>query len=277
MRNPMRPHRFALARLALLAPFAAHAADGAYEINQDCAVVGCFAGDAPGLPVTISQPGRYVLTSNLVANVNANLIDGGASFVDLDLNGFTLEGGQTCAGTPVTTCTAGLGPRAINLLPPTGPMVLHLHDGTIHGFSDISVFASNLAEGTVLERLVVTENGFGVGLSGTVSSTTFRVRDSEISRNNYIGLTGINTSGRLFVENCAFVGNRLDALVMNPIGVAVANRFVDNAGFGISCVTCGLGQNAFSGNHGAGVNPQFNITTVRDMGGNVCLDDGTCP
>ena len=106
MRKTMRPRCFAL---LLLAPLLAHAADGVYEINQDCAVVGCFAGDTPGFPVTISQPGRYVLTSNLVASgavSSVQMIDGGASFVDLDLNGFTLEGGQTCTGTPVATCTA---------------------------------------------------------------------------------------------------------------------------------------------------------------------------
>jgi hypothetical protein len=42
------------------------ASDGQLEINQACAVnTGCFPGDDPGFPVTITQPGSYRLTGNL--------------------------------------------------------------------------------------------------------------------------------------------------------------------------------------------------------------------
>ena len=40
---------------------------------------------------------------------------------------------------------------------------------------------------------------------------------------------------------------------------------------------CALGQNVFQANNGGGAMPQWNITIVRDMGNNACVDDGTCP
>jgi len=268
--------------LLLLAPLVAHAAGGAYEINQDCAAVGCFAGDTPGFPVTISVSGRYVLTSDLVATPGADvLIDGGAGHVDLDLAGHTVDGGQTCTGTPVTTCTAGPGGRGIQMVTSPVPMEIRLHDGAIHGFSFWAIFLSNVAEGSVLERLTASESGTGILLSGTVSATTMRVRDSQISRNFGVGMTPTNTGGRLFVENCSVVGNANSGLNLYGGAVAVGNRFTSNANQGINCIAiggiCALGQNTFHGNNGGGASAQWAITTVRDMGGNVCLDDGTCP
>jgi hypothetical protein len=57
--------------LLLVVASRAVAIDGVLEINQTCAVnTGCFAGDAPGFPVTISATGSYELTSNLTATAN---------------------------------------------------------------------------------------------------------------------------------------------------------------------------------------------------------------
>ena len=45
---------------------AAHAADGAILINQQKAQTGSVTtGDTAGFPVTLSQPGSYVLSGNL--------------------------------------------------------------------------------------------------------------------------------------------------------------------------------------------------------------------
>ena len=64
--------------LALMAS-PALAVDGVLEINQTCAVLtGCFAGDAPGFPVTMDSttPGKsFRLTSDL----GANACDGAAT------------------------------------------------------------------------------------------------------------------------------------------------------------------------------------------------------
>ncbi len=40
--------------LLAFATCSALAADGALEINQDCAAVGCFSGDTAGFPVSIT-------------------------------------------------------------------------------------------------------------------------------------------------------------------------------------------------------------------------------
>jgi hypothetical protein len=67
MRRPIRP---ILVCLAVLAAPVARAGDGVIEISQSCAlaVSGCFAGDAPGFPITITAaaPARsFRLTSDL--------------------------------------------------------------------------------------------------------------------------------------------------------------------------------------------------------------------
>ena len=42
------------------------AGEGALEINHACASgPGCFPGDTPNYPVEITQPGSYLVTSNL--------------------------------------------------------------------------------------------------------------------------------------------------------------------------------------------------------------------
>jgi hypothetical protein len=56
-----------LLTLLLFAPTAL-ALDGAFEVNQTCALAGCFPGDAPGFPVSLPDPGHYVLTSDLATS-----------------------------------------------------------------------------------------------------------------------------------------------------------------------------------------------------------------
>ena len=78
----------AAAALFMLLAESAQAAEGLLEINQTCSVqTGCFPGDAPGFPVTISSAGGYLLTSELDAPTDGPAIDIQASAVDLDLNG----------------------------------------------------------------------------------------------------------------------------------------------------------------------------------------------
>ena len=83
---PKLPFLLPIALLA--AAYAASASEGALEINQTCALqTGCFAGDTPGLPVTLTQPGSYRLTSNLsqalattnVLQISANDVSSGVS------------------------------------------------------------------------------------------------------------------------------------------------------------------------------------------------------
>ncbi len=73
----------------------AEADDGRVEIDQAAAIAGGVTwADAPGFPVMISEPGRYVLTSNLVipSTASEGIVFGPrASEASIDLNGFTIS------------------------------------------------------------------------------------------------------------------------------------------------------------------------------------------
>ena len=115
---------FVLPLLTLALALPAFAVDGVVEINQTCAVnTGCFSGDAAGFPVTISQTGSYRLTSDLSQTTTTNHtihITNTAQNVTIDLNGFSIQGPNSCSGGGSSiTCTfvrgGGRDPR-----PPAG-------------------------------------------------------------------------------------------------------------------------------------------------------------
>ena len=97
-----------IAHLVLVAPSSAFASDGVVEINQACAAVGCFAGDAPGWPVEITEHGSYRLTSNLDVGIPGGAILLSSDRMTLDLNRFTigfcvdLPPGFFCSREPTT-------------------------------------------------------------------------------------------------------------------------------------------------------------------------------
>jgi hypothetical protein len=122
--------------LALSALLALAAGAQAQVINIDQAKAlagGVTPGDAPGFPVTISQPGSYKLTGKLtVADPNLNAIHVTADNVTLDLNGFTIQGPVTCNGSLPSTlvCTAGTGTGVYA----DAPRAVSLRDGYVRGF-----------------------------------------------------------------------------------------------------------------------------------------------
>jgi hypothetical protein len=97
----------ALVCVAMLSGFAtnAFAVDGTILIDQARALAGNVTpGDGPGLPVTISRPGSYRLSSNLDVPANAAGIVVFASGVTIDLNGFQIKGSG--AGTGISALQA---------------------------------------------------------------------------------------------------------------------------------------------------------------------------
>jgi len=158
-------------------------------------------------------------------------------------------------------------------------MVARVHNGSVRGFGNGGLVVFAASDGTLIEHLTLTENSFGMLLVGSGPNATTRIRDSQFVRNLFEGATTANSGARLLVENSSFAGNSQDGLSLSTGSVSVGNRFNDNGAFGLQCggSTCALGQNTFMGNNGGGAAAQFNVGTLRDMGGNVCLDDGTCP
>ena len=87
---------FALvAACAIVSVTPASAADGQVVITQAKALAGDVTpGDAAGFPVTLSLPGSYVLASNLSPGKDLDGIVAAVQDISIDLNGFTLSGGD---------------------------------------------------------------------------------------------------------------------------------------------------------------------------------------
>ena len=85
--------RLATGALALLALTAAGQALAQATIDQNKALAGNVTpGDMPGFPITLSVPGSYKLTGNLVVPGGLNGIEITSDNVTLDLNGFRIAG-----------------------------------------------------------------------------------------------------------------------------------------------------------------------------------------
>jgi hypothetical protein len=279
-----------LALVLFAVPLAVCAAGGAFEINQDCVAVGCFAGDAPGYPVTITQPGNYVLTSDLAppGNSGTNAIEVSVAPVDIDLNGHTIDGGGSCAGTPAAICNGYAGYNGIamtyNVVGYLG--YFHVHNGRVRGFSGAGVQLVNASSDSAIEDMTISENLFGIGVGGSANSDAGHIRNCRILRN---GNEGVATSSgpalRFFVDNSVISGNKNAGLAVGDGSVFVGNRIDDNGQYGIDCngSKCAFGQNTFHHNNGGGANVQWLTTLPTDaanMGGNVCLDHASpynCP
>jgi hypothetical protein len=151
------------ARIALLFALAAHvpaaAADGVLEINHACATAtGCFAGDDPGYPVVVAQPGSYRLTGNLNVPAGSNGLELGNG-VDLDLAGFEIAGPISClSGCP----PVGTGSGIVGTL--FGGNQCAVSNGKVRGFAEDGVRLGLQAE---VRRLRVTDIArHGISLSG---------------------------------------------------------------------------------------------------------------
>jgi hypothetical protein len=128
--------------------------DGVVLINQSTVMA------AGGFPYTISSPGSYKLSGNLIAPANVNGIQIAASNVTLDLAGFSIGGpDQTCT----TVCLPVYGITAVS--PVIGVTV---RNGAISGFGGQINLATN-GSFSLVEDLILfqfgsfqAQSGFGV-------------------------------------------------------------------------------------------------------------------
>jgi hypothetical protein len=162
-------HRASFALVLVAAASPAGASDGVREISQTCAATGCFTGDLPGLPVEITQPGSYRLTSELaVPNQNTSALVVTASAVSIDLNGFGIRGITACTGAPlVCTPAAGTGSGI------DGPLAhrVGVRNGRIVGFGLSGI---RLGDGARVEDVTAAENrshGVSLGRGSNVAHT----------------------------------------------------------------------------------------------------------
>ncbi len=198
------------------------AGDGAFEINQACVDVGCFPGDAPGLPVTITTSGTYRLSSNLTAPDTAT---GGivvaANDVTIDLNGFRVVGPIACSGTP-TTCTpaiSGGGAAGIDAWS-YNPTNLVVRNGSITGMgTGLLLSYDGRAEG-----IKAIQNG-DAGIRARAGAA---VVNSTGTANGKIGIEGG------LIDGCSVSRNPQYGLAVQGDGAVVRNVVVQgNTGYGI--------------------------------------------
>ncbi len=255
-----------LAALYLL-PAISFAVDGVLEINQLCAITsGCFAGDSPGFPVTISTTGSYRLTGNLDVTAQPDPEDITAILVSsfnssIDLNGFRIIGPVSCIGSTVTSCSPS--------------------DGVGNG---IEISTTNINSVTTIKNGVIR----GMGLNGILAQSNIAVRDLHtihnggtgiiafnrgLFRNNYVlrnGADGI-LGGVLAIDNVVD-GNAGTGISPIAHGRVIGNRVSRNGDDGIDCNGCSLLENVITDNLGIGViyssraNAGGNLIDGNDLG-----------
>jgi hypothetical protein len=212
-------------------PGSLYAVDSVVLINQSNA--------ATGFPIVISQPGSYRLSGDItVSGPNSTAIEITASFVTLDLNGFSILGPTVCSGTPPTCAPKGSG---IGIATGANVQAARVFNGTVHGMGGDGINVAGTIEG------VAADGNGGVGLVATGS-----VIESVASRN---GLAGIFAS---MVRDSIAIRNGLQGMLIGfsaatPPGVASGNTALLNGGIGIDAVTSTLLNNTAQSNGGAGI------------------------
>jgi len=185
------------------------AVDGVLEINQTCAVeTGCFPGDGPGFPVSVTQPGSYRLTGSLdlsAEGVNVSGIAVDVPAATIDLGGFHISGPTSCSG-------GGAG--------------IDCNPSSTGGGSAGVQFSINATAGVVQNGIVRNMTNFGI-LS---QAKGLRVQDVTAIHNGRDGITG--REGALIVNSVA-VENGQDGIDVNTGSVVDGVTTVGNGNNGV--------------------------------------------
>jgi hypothetical protein len=279
-----------MAMIALFIATSAGAVDGVLEINQACAFgSGCFVGDAAGFPVEISNPGSYRLTSNLTQPTpNTPVISINAGEVDVDLNGFAIQGANVYPGPPGGNCTAsGTGVGVVSSI-----RRVAVRNGHVRGMGSDGIVLTNTAH---VERIVAEDNcgdGVRVGVGSLVIDTIARanrrdgiqpgsvtvVRNCVAASNGENGVNG--SSSDIVVDGCVADSNGLDGVVGGAGSQIRGCLTLLNGDDGIEVQSSGLviesvaNDNADVGIEGGGTLVQGNATA---RGLSVAVDNTNAP
>jgi hypothetical protein len=234
--HTLRPSLLVVAVMALGAG-TANAADVA--IDQRSAQAGkVTVGDAPGFPVTISEPGSYRLTSNLVVRDAVTVIEITASDVTLDLAGFSIIGPNQCAGTPVACTIPGGNGIGIKAVADTGPSPenVRVSNGTVRGMGGHGI--RMMGNGTVVERVHALSNGgpgivVGMGhvidsvamFNGSGAAVVGLIVRGTVAMNNVVGIA-IRSGG--VASGNSVIANAASGLSVQCPAVVVGNSTVSN-------------------------------------------------
>lgn len=229
----------------LLALSGIPAAAGITLIAQQNVLAGKVTpGDAPGFPVTITQPGSYRLAGNLtVPDASTTAMEIAAGNVTIDLNGFSILGPNICTPSP-TRCTspgAGVGIVAVGAPGVLSPSHIRVFNGFIRGMGSHGI--RMLGDHNVVERVHSLMNG-GPGIMVPQGS----VIDSVARLNG--GGTAI---AAWMVRGSMAIANSNIGIVVHSGGVASGNVSVYNDGSGMRADFSTLTGNTVNENGGFGV------------------------
>ena len=214
---------------------------GVVTIDRDNAAAGGVTnGDAPGFPVTLSEPGSYRLESNLtVLDASTTAIEITADDVTVDLNGFVVSGPNVCPSPGV--CDFSFGGTGIVSTADHSTIL----GGTVRGMGGAAIALGKYAR---VERVDVRHNGsigIRVGLDSLVSDSVAElnftyglsagngslVLRNIFSRNKNGAFVNdpVPTTSKVVMGSNVFVLNSIQALVGNPV------QILPNVCFGVNC------------------------------------------
>ncbi len=256
--------RIAIAALALLAIAAGSSAQAQATIDQNRALAGGVTpGDAPGFPITLSVPGSYKLTGNLVVPANLSGVVITATGVTLDLNGFSISGPGTCTrdtNTAVVTCV-GLNAATKGVTFNSDGNTLR--NGIVRGFND----GVSLSGADQIENMLVEQNT-STGVIVTSSRGAHALVRSVRSQLN--GGDGFNLSDSMVQGSTAGSNGRHGFIVVNTVlldSVSMSNHNIGFYNFTGASSAMPIGRSVGNFNKGG------NFVAPRSLGGN--LDDIT--
>jgi hypothetical protein len=229
--------------LSLVLATPALAGDGRIEINQSCAEAGCFAGDTEGFPVTISSPGSYVLTSDLVvltADASGIFVQtGGAT---LDLNGFSVRGPVTCSRNnefqydPTLITCSGSG-NGVGVYAAATSLV---RNGTVSGFGSYGISA----QGALIRPVTIEDVRVEQNAGGGIYLNNGTIRRATVSLNGASGIFNIaagDASSSILIEDSTVAFNKSHGIAL--AGKIHNTRLSYNGGSGVVHGNAG-GQNS---------------------------------
>lgn len=218
-------------------------------IDQAKALAGNVTpGDAPGFPVTITQPGSYRLAGNLtVADINLGAIHiQSAGEVTLDLGGFVIKGGRCGPARCATTTNYVHGIRAENYYQQVRPRVV-IRNGFVTEFGGDGLWIEGIGSrlegvraegngrngasvkgGSVVDSIFV--NNLGIGLS-----TSHGLARGNLIRGNGAAQLHISDNSVLVTGNTLLGPSPLIASGNTPVISNGDNLCAPNYTFGQPC------------------------------------------
>jgi parallel beta-helix repeat protein len=304
-----------LVSILIAAP--AIAAEGVVEINQACAVnMGCFSGDGPGLPVTISTSGSYRLTGNLSVPVDTNGIEITVNDVTMDLNGFVISGSGGVGGDGVSAANRGsitVKDGVVKTMGGNGVLVgfqslvqgVHAGNNSLIGIMATgpgSTITGNTAMNNSQDGIAVSGNskvadnnalfnlakgistGAGCSVTGNIAegnqSYGISTGNSSTIADNIVTTNqsdGINASSISTITGNTANSNVGSGIKVASGGVVMGNIAAGNGSWGLNLgVSSGFRDNVVSGNNNGSIDPGEQVFLGIQMGTNLC-NFGGCP